>query len=49
MIEGHLDFDKKTAERYHNYFDYAIRNKEVEILILEKNIKIFLSPNISLL
>lgn len=36
MIEGHLDFDCRTDQRYHNYFEYAIRNKEVEILILEK-------------
>ena len=35
MIEGHLEFDRETNGRYHEYFDYAVLNKEVEILILE--------------
>lgn len=39
MIAGHVDFDQRTKGKYHDYFEYAILNKEVEILLLEKNYK----------
>lgn len=44
MIEGHLDFDRRTGGKYHEYFEYAILNKEVEILLLKKNYKEIFSP-----
>lgn len=39
MIEGHIDFDQRTKGVYHDYFSYAVLNKEVEILVLKKNYK----------
>ena len=44
MVEGHLDFDQRTNGRYHDYFDYAIRNKEIEIMMLEKKYKDIFQP-----
>lgn len=44
MIEGHLDFDKRTKFKYHEYFEYAILSKEVEILMLEKKYHEMLAP-----
>lgn len=44
MIEGHRDFDQRTNGAFHAYFDYAILNKEVEILLLKKKYKDIFLP-----
>lgn len=44
MIEGHCNFDKQTNYIDHDLFEYAIRNNEVAILLLENKYKDIFLP-----
>lgn len=37
FINGHKNFDKITRFKYHQYFEYAIKEREIEIFLNEKN------------